>query len=277
MLSELQFYDQEKAESDVQTLQEYYNQNGYHEAVASFDFEPDSVRGMNVLTFTINEDSLYRIKAITYKGFDSLPEFLSNMVSGSKIMKPGDGFDESKIKLEITTIHTLLLNNGYYYAGFDIPVVTKDTASNEDSVFISFYTGKRQKIDRIDFIDSTKRQKKVTDEMKKLQLEFEPGDWYSQNKVNRSVNNLMTLGTFDISNIDTSSIFKRKTDTSFSFLVFNQYRKQQEFGVSPYINKTTIDNFVNVGFEGSYLDRNMGFRAVNKCFCKIGSPGYKQG
>ncbi|MGA2298299.1 MAG: POTRA domain-containing protein, partial [FCB group bacterium] len=131
MLNELQFYDQSKAEADVQIIQEFYNQNGFHDAVASFDFEPDSARGINLLTFTINEDSLYKIKTIIYQGLDSLPEFLTILIDDSKKVKPGDGFNENNIKYDVSTIQTLLLNNGYYYARLDIPVITKDTISYE--------------------------------------------------------------------------------------------------------------------------------------------------
>ncbi|MFA6571178.1 MAG: BamA/TamA family outer membrane protein, partial [Bacteroidota bacterium] len=59
-------------------------------------------------------------------------------------------------------------------------------------------------------------------------------------------------------NIDSSTIFTKKNDTTLPFLVYNQYRKQQEWGLGFYINKTAIVNYTNIGAEGSYFHRNIG-------------------
>ncbi|MCL5990842.1 MAG: BamA/TamA family outer membrane protein, partial [Bacteroidetes bacterium] len=164
---------------------------------------------------------------------------------------------------EVRSIQYKLLDNGYYYAKFDMPIVLKDTTQNKDSIIITFHTGKRQKIDAIDYIDSTKGQKLVLNGMKNKQLDIEIGDWYSISKVNKSNNNLLSLGTFDIVSIDTSSLFRKQTDSTLSLLVFTQYRKQQEWGVGLYLNRTAIDNFTNFGGELSYSHKNIGGIAQN--------------
>ena len=263
MINEVQFYDQIKAENDVLTLQDYYNQNGYHKAKVSFTFEADKQRQLNVLSFFINEDTASSISGIVYQGLDSLPKDLGNDIKSLMKVRVGERFIESKIYSEVRAIHFKLLDNGYYYANFDMPLVLKDTIQNTDSVIITFHTGKRQKIDGIDYIDSTKGQKLVLNDMKDKQLDINIGDWYSISKINRSNNNLMSLGTFDIVSIDTSSIFKSQTDSTLSLVIFTQYRKQQEWGLGLYINRTAIDNFTNAGLEASYSHRNIGGIAQN--------------
>jgi len=229
MINEVQFYEQSKAENDAISLQDFYNLNGFHKAKVSYTFEADIKRQINILSFYINEDSVSIISGINYQGLDSLPMELDNDVKSLMKVRNGQRFSEESIFSEVRPIHYKLLDNGYYYAKFDMPLVLKDTTQNKDSIIITFHTGKRQKIEAIDYIDSTKGQKLVLNGMKNKQLDIEIGDWYSISKVNKSKNNLLSLGTFDIVSIDTSSLFKPKTDSTLSLVVFTQYRKQQEW------------------------------------------------
>src|SRR3989339_388727 len=263
LYNDVQFFEQSKAENDVITLHDFYNQNGFHKANVSYTFEGDLSRQLNVLSFFINEDTASTISGITYLGLDSLPNDINYTVKSLMKVRIGERFNEERIFSEVRAIHFKLLDNGYYYAKYEMPLVLQDTTFNRDSVIISFQTGKRQKIDGIDYIDSTKGQNLVVKDMKDKQLEIGIGDWYSISKVNRSNNNLLSLGTFDIVSIDTSSIFKPQTDSTLSLLVFTQYRKQQEWGVSWYINRTAIDNFTNSGLEALYSHKNIGGIAQN--------------
>jgi outer membrane protein insertion porin family len=263
MLNEVNFFEQIKAENDVLSLKDFYNQNGYHDVEVSYTFEPGYSSQLNVLTFHINEHSVYRIKSLNFIGLDSLTSQLEyNFKSVCKV-KPGNIFNENLINTEVRAIHYMLLDNGYFYANFDMPLVLKDSVLSLDSTIIVFRTGIRQKISEIDYIDSLRGQKAVAKDMKDKQLDFAPGDWYSISKFNRTNNNLFSLGTFDIVSIDTSSLFAPKTDSTLPITVFTQYRKQQEWGFSGYINRTAFDNFTNIGLEGSYSNRNIGGIAQN--------------
>ncbi|MCL5991473.1 MAG: hypothetical protein M1419_05165, partial [Bacteroidetes bacterium] len=73
MINEVQFFEQSKAENDVISIQDFYNQNGFHKAKVSYTFEADIKRQINILSFYINEDSASIISGITYQGLDSLP------------------------------------------------------------------------------------------------------------------------------------------------------------------------------------------------------------
>ncbi len=263
MVNEVHFFEQIKVENDVITLSDFYNQNGYHDAEVSYTFEPDYTKQMNVLTFHIKEHSVYKIKDLNYIGLDSLPpELESNFKSLCRI-KSGNEFNENKIYAEVRAIQYMLLDNGYFYSNFDMPLVLKDSVASLDSIIVVFRTGIRQRISDIEYIDSLCGQKPVVKEMKDRQLDFAPGDWYSISKLNRSNNNLLSLGTFDIVSIDTSSVFTPKTDSTLPVAIYTQYRKQQDWGAGGYINRTVIDNFTNIGLEGTYSDRNIGGIAQN--------------
>jgi outer membrane protein assembly factor BamA len=258
MMLEVHFYTQPTVDNDVLNLIDLYNQNGYHDAKVSYTFLPDSSKKKNILTFNIIENNHYSIKSLVLSGLDSLPDEVSQKIKPLINVRTDEMFSESKIIEDIRSIHNCLQDNGYYFTNFDTPVITKDSVNFCDSVYIRFNTGKRQRIGSINYIDSTKGQKPVINGMKELQLEFKPGDWYSRTKIMNSINNLNSLGTFEITNIDSSTVFSKMNDTTLPILVFNQYRKQQEGGLGFYINKTAIVNYTNAGMELSYSHRNIG-------------------
>ena len=255
---EIQYFEEAKVEADVMTLKEFYNQNGFHETTILPSFIADTVKKINVLVFSIKEGPQYIIKNIRFLGLDNIEKELQRQYIGKFISKKGKFFNEDEIVNDVNTIQTVLLNNGYFYSGYQQPVVSKDPKNKTDSVTIIFKTGKRQRISSIVFVDSTFEQKKVTDAMKTNQLFFKTGDWYSRNNVETSRQSLQSLGTFELVSIDTSSSAGTFTDTTLPILVYTRYRKQQEWGVGLYYNRTALDYIHNVGVEASYLNRNLG-------------------
>ncbi|MFC2131717.1 BamA/TamA family outer membrane protein, partial [Bacteroidota bacterium] len=252
---EIRFFEEAKAKADIETIKEFYNQNGFHDVDAYYTFLPDSNSRKNILTFHIEESDRYSIKNVLYEGLDSLTDDVSQKLRRIKKLRKGSAFNEDVIITEIRSIQQTLLNNGYYYSIFKTPVVSKDTVYKTDSLTIKFITGKRQKISHLMYIDSLAGQKIVTNSLKDKQLIFSAGDWYSRRKVEESRQNLQALGTFELVSIDTSSLVSAKTDTTLPIRIFTRYRKQQEWGFGLYINQ---DEFTNTGFEASYLNRNIG-------------------
>ena len=156
---EIRFFEEAKAKADIETIKEFYNQNGFHDVVASYTFLPDSNSRKNILTFHIEEGERYRIKHILYEGLDSLTNDVPRKLRRIKRLRKGFDFNENDIISEIRSIQQTLLNNGYYYSIFQTPVVSKDTVNKTDSLTIKFITGKRQKISHIMYVDSLDEQK----------------------------------------------------------------------------------------------------------------------
>jgi outer membrane protein assembly factor BamA len=151
-----------------------------------------------------------------------------------------------------------LKDNGYLYSTFSQPKVEIDTEKNNDNVIIDFNPGKRFRINRVDFIDSSaKNQPPLAIDMKKLQLEFKIGDWASEKAINATKDNFLSLGTFEIVAIDTSSRFAPQKDSLINLIIFLLYRKEQEFNFGFSLNQTRIDNLVNFGVETNYRHRNI--------------------
>lgn len=255
---EIKYFNEATANMDAQTLWHYYNTNGFHFAEVSYSFYPDSTKEYNVLQFNIKENSRNLIDTIVYYGLDSIDKSVLLNIGAFKVISKGDKFNEQQIVNEVNGILNILLNSGYYYSKLEVQPISVNTTNNLDSVTVIFDPGKRQKIIRLDFVDSLNNQNIVAKGMKKLQLDFEVGDWYNRSKVQTSINNLNSLGTFELVSIDTNSIFQKSSDSTLSMLVYTQYRKQKEWGIGVFVNNTQIDNFTNFGVEANIMHRNWG-------------------
>lgn len=255
--SEYKFFNKLQAENDVAILEDYYNQRGYHEVTVGYEFYPDSSIGENVLSFSIYEGPRYTLAAIERFGLDELPLEVKNKIDRVESVETPTPFQEQDVMNDIRNIKRQLRNSGYYFADFEKPTVLADTSAKTDTVVAAFQTGKRYRFGDIDFVDSLKGQAKVVDAMKSKQLAFRSGGWYSAAKVNQSVGNMLSLGSFELVSIDTSNNFDRSADTTIPFTVFTQYKKQQEYGLSFFVNEDAVGKQKNVGTDFSYFNRNI--------------------
>jgi len=155
---EIKYFNESTAELDIQTLWHYYNTNGFHFAEISYSFYPDFDKEYNVLTFNIKENKRYLIDTIVYSGLDNLDSNVEKRVNKFKSIKKGDTFSEQKIINEVNGILNILLNNGYFFAELVVEPISINTITESDSVTVTFSTGLRQMITKLDFIDSLKKQ-----------------------------------------------------------------------------------------------------------------------
>ncbi|PKL85472.1 MAG: hypothetical protein CVV22_07900 [Ignavibacteriae bacterium HGW-Ignavibacteriae-1] len=255
---EISHFNELDVNMDTETLWSFYNTNGFHFAEISYRFEPDSAEKINILTFSITEGTRYKMDTVMYVGLESIDTLTRQRIERARQVKSGDFFSEEIILTDVSRVFNILQNSGYYYSKFEILPVSINVESESDSVTVVFTTGKRQKISSIEFIDSLNNQNIVVRDMKRLQMEIKVGDWYSRRRVQRSLNNLNSLGTFTAVDIDTSSVFKLQTDTTLSLVVKSDYRKQKEWAVGLFVNNTQIDNLTNIGAEASISHRNWG-------------------
>ncbi len=255
---EIRFFSLLQVEGDLNSLKNYYNQNGFHNVSAAYSFLPDMAKRINVLTFHISENNRSVMAPIVYYGLDSLPREIKKEIDKFKIVDSIVPFSEKKILQEIGRVNSILQNGGYYYSKIvGKPIVTSDTLNRADSITVNIFTGKRQRIGQVILIDSLRGQSKVVEAMKEKQLEFAAGQWYSRAKVQKSIENLLSLGTFDRAIIDTTSHFVPITDSTLPMEVLLQYRELQDYGAGVFINQRMDEGFLNLGLEAEYIHRNI--------------------
>ncbi len=255
---EIRFFSLLQVESDLNSLKNYYNQNGFHNVAAAYTFLPDHAQRRNVLTFHISENERSVMAPIVYYGLDSLPVTILAKINKNKIIDSIVPFSEKKILREIGRVNSILQNEGYYYSKIaGRPVVTSDTLNRIDSITVFIHTGKRQKIGGVTLIDSLRGQPKVAKVMKEKQLEFATGQWYSRSKVQKSIGNLLSLGTFDQVIIDTTSQYLPVTDSTLPMEVLLQYKELQDYGAGLFVNQRKDEGYLNLGLEAEYIHRNI--------------------
>lgn len=251
------FFDKTIAESDLLSIKNFYEINGYHFATVRFEFIPNPNKIENILVFEIHEGIRYQIDTLIFSGLEDIDNEVGIKVNNLRNIKSGQGFDEIMILQEIKNINNLLRENGYFYSTFAQPSVEIDTVNKKDRIQVQFQPGNRYKIGRIDFIDSTNNQPKLANDIKNKQLEIYPGNWANPKKIESSKDNLLSLGTFELVAIDSSSSFAPQNDSTLNLIAYLLYRKEQEFNFGISVNQTRQDNFVNLGFETTYRHRNI--------------------
>lgn len=257
---ELVFFDEKIAENDTLSLINFYNKNGFHYASVKYIFKPDSVSKKNILIYIIKEGPQTILGNITYLGLDSLDYDVKQAVDNIRKIKSGDNYSEDNITSEMFSIRNNLINNGYYYSTVFKPIV-KSNIHNQDSVSITFNTGKRYKVGKVFFIDSLRGQNIIARDLKKNLLDLKEGEYVRQIDIDRTQNNLFNLTTFDIVKIDTSSIFAPMQDSTLNFNILSQYNKQQNWGIGLFLNQLAATDNNDVLYGGVQLDythKNLG-------------------
>lgn len=279
------YFSPATAQDDANIIEELYNQHGYHETVATYDFRYDSVKKEFILAFSITEGKPYIIRAIEYRGLNELSPDVVLFVRQQMNVKTGTVFEESLLSREASAIEDVLKNNGYFFATYSTekPTVYADTTNKTDSILIEFTVGKRVKIGSISIERQVNGQSVITDNLVRELSELHEGDWYSRKKVVGTINALYQIGVYDFVSVDTTgrqtlpdsvtesdNIFDIKNYTEsvlsehrqkyaterFNMKIYTRYKEQKEIGISPFLNRTANDNLTNFGGEILFSHRN---------------------
>lgn len=259
--NELRYYDPRTAESDSAELMAYLNQNGFHTATVTYTFGFDSVEKENILTFTIDEGPRAVIDTVIYLGLEKLDPTILPVVE-EHFTKKNTPYSEHAFEQDVRTMLTDMHNNGYFTAKDVKTIVGSDITRRHDTIIVVFEVGNRYRISHIEFVENTNGQPYLTESIRRSQLEFAEGDWYSAAKIQQTRKNLLSLGTFDVVTIDTLAFDSthpdrpRSTDSTLSIRVFTKNIKVYDVGFDLMVYQTAIDNYLNIGLGATALYRN---------------------
>jgi outer membrane protein assembly factor BamA len=276
---ELRYFDNLSVETDIESIKNFYNQTGWHLSEVDYEFYGDKTTKSNVLNFKIKENQRFKIGQLIYVGLDNLTEDIKSKIENVKIINRvnNENFNEYKILDEISKINDVLQNNGYYFAKPTLPNVVIDTVNCLDSISIKFDIGNRYKIGNILYKDYLHNQNPLAYKFKQKFVNFKEDEWYSRDKISQTQRNLLGLHLFEKIKIDTLQIDydseinsnsgksnnKLENDSIIHLKIVTDYAKQQDWGVSPFYNKTAFDQLTNLGLEGSYSHKNWWGAAQN--------------
>jgi outer membrane protein assembly factor BamA len=263
---DLRYFDRSAADYDVLRLEDYLNQYGYHDARVRYVFRIRDRARDNELEYIVRLGKRYRLDTVVVRGLDALPDdvraSVERILASIELPQP---YREDLVRTTIETVLDTLRNRGYVRAGYArqrdsagtatqlLPVVVSDTVAKRDSVTVFLDPGERYRLGTIAMVDSTRGNPIVGFELQRRQLAIAEGQWYSPRLVERSIGNLMALGTFDRIWADTTVT----EDRLINIRLHLYYRRVWEASIGWFFNSTFPDNFNNTGVDVSYVHRNL--------------------
>jgi outer membrane protein assembly factor BamA len=270
--NERRVFDEAVVIEDVKSLEAFYKNNGYHKSQINYEFFPDSTTEQNVLAFYIKEGERYTISSVNYVGLEDLDSNLNQKIKNVRTDHKGDFYSESIIEAEYGEVNKVLENNGYLTIDRSRPVIFINDETKTDSVVIEYKLGHRKRIGSIEIVDIRNDQPAVSQNMREMQLTFDTGDYYSKQDELQSRINLLSLGVFDNASISYISD-STTSDSVVNVKVSLVYNNQQDWELSPFVNRTVFNETTNAGIEAGYGHKNIfgaaqKFRLYGKIFAR---------
>ncbi len=250
--------------ADVARIKTLYNDYGHHDVDVQYFVTLDTARSVAAVRFKINENVRYRLHALSYSGLEKVPADLRAEITKPQLVEIDGPFAQADLSAETDRVVAALRNNGYAFAASRPPLILIARqpelfpGAPYDSAVVFIFTGQRYHMGtttyRPDdaFDDCTFSERTIMS-----QVEYRPGDWYSRDKVEQSVDNLYSLGTFDVVNIDTVAAVGGRADV-LNMMIAGRQRSRNDFRGAPEIAyEQRLNEFLwSLGASASYTRLN---------------------
>lgn len=186
------YLDEKELPLDVLRLRVFYRQRGYRQVAVDtlVEHADENVQ----ITFVIEEGAPTLVRSLRLEGLDGLPDSAS-LADGFPLGE-GDPFDVLELQRGKQRIESHLLNIGFINAAvldeYFIP-----EGRPEAEVIISVVPGSRARIGEIS-IDGTENTK---EELARQFLTFEPGEYYSEQRIRDSQIGLLDVAAYRFASI----------------------------------------------------------------------------
>ena len=207
-----------------QVARELLRARGYFGSYVNYDILTNSNPKKAKIGYTVNFGDLTTIDTLTYVNFPVEAQHLIDSTSAESLVHKGDPFDVSTLEAERTRVSTLLRNNGYFYYQPGYATYLADTlaAVNKAQVKLQYadslpsQIGKKWYIGHINLQMRRNVMQQLTDSVTfrdytivytgkrtpiragviARDLKMRPGQLYSYNTYQQSVNTLTSKGIF---------------------------------------------------------------------------------
>ena len=207
-----------------QVARELLRARGYFGSYVNYDILTNSNPKKAKIGYTVNFGDLTTIDTLTYVNFPVEAQHLIDSTSAESLVHKGDPFDVSTLEAERTRVSTLLRNNGYFYYQPGYATYLADTlaAVNKAQVKLQYadslpsQIGKKWYIGHINLEMRRNAMQQLTDTVTRRDytivytgkrtpiragviardLKMRPGNLYSYNTYQQSINTLTSKGLF---------------------------------------------------------------------------------
>src|SRR4051812_32688407 len=115
------FFDRTQFETDLKRLTAFYSDHGYPRArITNFDVKLNQKQDAVDLTLTIDEGAPIIVRAVDYKGFETIPERRMNAVKRNAPVKVGEPRNKAFVLTTQEAALNALRDNGYPYAKVNV-------------------------------------------------------------------------------------------------------------------------------------------------------------
>jgi len=265
---ELRYLNMTTAAEDTVRIRALYNDFGYHDATFAIRVTLDTNRNVAILRFIINENLRYPVRGVGTFGVEDVPREIQGDLLSLEMVELGQGYRKDDIIGEGDRMVALLRNNGYAFAAAGIPTLLTARARDSvagapfDSVMLLIYPGNRYRFgETIHQADTTAEGNPVSSQLVLDQVEYEPGQYYSREKVDQSMANIYALGMFDLANLDTATELSH--DSTLGMRIFTRMRPLHEVRVAleGNLEKRFTEYVPSAGLSASYTRLNLLGRA----------------
>lgn len=256
--SENQYFDQATFGEDVGRIRRLYEDNGFSNAQIDtvLTFSPHD-QTVDILV-TLKECYRSVIDSIQYAGLRGVGGEVWVGIGDSPRITKGDPFRKALVEEEIRRVSDILLNEGYPNSSFvrDSSGAFRVLSTGNYVIVLHFKPGKRfvfgdvvveQKPDSL-------RRDEIHDEIVLKQLDYEPGDKFSEAKRRSSERNLNRVGVFDQARIAVDVPPDTGTSNRVTSLV--TLRPSDKHELAPELTVSDEDKAFNLGPGLVYTQRN---------------------
>ena len=248
-------FQAENLAPDEQRLTDSYIERGFYHSVIRSSVAYDTGAHSVTIVFEVNENKQSFIDSVAYGGLDTLDAALKSRILEDPLIHRSIPYERTKASDEIRRILRVLADNGYRDAryNYDSSGAYEYLSSGNYLLVFSFLPGPQYRFDSVRVRVEPPRQD-ITNEIAIRQLDFKPGDLYSQEKKASSERNLNRLGIFEAARIETDSSRDTFPSTIIPMEVLVRPRARNE--VAPELIVSNQGDELNLGVGAGYTDRN---------------------
>ncbi len=245
------YFDPMLFEGDIIRLRQYLRDNGYSHALVDTSLHFDKEEKRVDLQISIQENKRSVIDTLSMMGLDSLPPAIKKEISDGLLAKQGSPFIKANIEQERLRVLRILLNNGYTYASIDSATAVRYYSTDNYSVKFYYRPGERYVFGPVAI---NLNQWAVDSAVVIRELDFKPGQVYSEEKKMESEQNLNRLGLFENVKIESQTPLDTMTPPAIPVRILLRLRELQE--VTPEFLVDDENSTLNTGLGLGYNHRN---------------------
>jgi outer membrane protein assembly complex protein YaeT len=249
-----EYFDHISFSADYHQIKQFYLDNGFIHSQIDTSIRIQSEKEMVLLDIRINEGRRSLIDTIVYHGFENIAPDVIDEITSNKQIEIGQPYIKKKVEEESRRIIEVFANNGYLNVKL-VSVEAFHYASTDNFALVfDFNPGKRFRFGNIAVEQDTASSEYINPTVILRHLDFEDGEYYSEQKKVESERNLNRLGVFETTKIENAVTDTSSEITRIPTRVLVRTRSFQE--LTPEIGVNDENNAFNVLFGIGYSHRN---------------------